>query len=157
MKIGIMADSHDHMDYLQKAVELFNKEKVDHVLHAGDYVAPFTKRIIDKLNMPFQGVLGNNDGEILGLKSAFGDITVAPRHLEIDGKKFCILHEPYNLEAIEKSGLFDYIIYGHIHKVDIREGPSTVINPGEVGGWLSGKATVVILDTSTGRIDLREL
>jgi len=41
MKIGIMSDSHDNMNMVAKAVELFNQRGVSRVLHAGDIIAPF--------------------------------------------------------------------------------------------------------------------
>ncbi|RLI45996.1 YfcE family phosphodiesterase, partial [Candidatus Bathyarchaeota archaeon] len=41
MLIGIMADTHDRLPLLDKAVKRLNEEKVKLVLHAGDYVAPF--------------------------------------------------------------------------------------------------------------------
>jgi predicted phosphodiesterase len=41
------------------------------------------------------------------------------------------------------------VVYGHTHKVDIREGKPLIINPGECSGWLYGQATVVTLDLET--------
>jgi len=41
MKVGIMSDSHDRLPYIKRAVDIFNRESVDLVLHAGDYVAHF--------------------------------------------------------------------------------------------------------------------
>ena len=35
-KIGIMSDTHDRLDAVEKAIDLFNREKVEHVLHASD-------------------------------------------------------------------------------------------------------------------------
>ena len=34
MKLGIISDTHDNMPVIAKAVELFNDEKVDLVIHA---------------------------------------------------------------------------------------------------------------------------
>ena len=44
MKIGMMADTHDNLNNIKKAVEIFNQEKIDLLLHAGDFVSPFTAR-----------------------------------------------------------------------------------------------------------------
>jgi len=39
------------------------------------------------------------------------------------------------------------IIYGHTHRTDLRKiGKTLIINPGECGGWLSGKSTIALLD-----------
>ena len=53
-KIGIMSDSHDNLPAIRAAVELFNREKVDLVIHAGDVGAPFTAREIKKLRCPYK-------------------------------------------------------------------------------------------------------
>ncbi|ODS31814.1 MAG: hypothetical protein SCARUB_03062 [Candidatus Scalindua rubra] len=42
MKIGIVADSHDNVPAIKKAVEYFNQSNVEFVIHAGDYIAPFS-------------------------------------------------------------------------------------------------------------------
>ena len=49
MLIGVIADTHDNMDKLKKAVDLFNERAVELVLHAGDYIAPFTSRELRRL------------------------------------------------------------------------------------------------------------
>ncbi len=40
MLIGLMADTHDNIHLIDRAVERFNEEGVELVLHAGDYVSP---------------------------------------------------------------------------------------------------------------------
>ena len=45
------------------------------------------------------------------------------------------------------SGNYDIIIFGHTHKpVSQREGNTLLLNPGETGGWLTGKSTAALLD-----------
>ncbi|HLD30045.1 MAG TPA: metallophosphoesterase family protein, partial [bacterium] len=57
-----------------------------------------------------------------------------------------------------KSQNYDLIIYGHTHKIDTRkEGKTLVINPGELGGWLTGRKTFVILDLASMKYRLAEL
>ena len=68
------------------------------------------------------------------------------------------MHEPIAIEALAKSGKYDYIIYGHTHKQDIRkEGRTMIINIGETGGWLTGKCNIGILDTNSGEIKIIEI
>lgn len=67
MILGILADTHDNLPKIEKAVKLFNKNKVDFVLHAGDFVAPFAISALKGLSCGWQGVFGNNDGEKEGL------------------------------------------------------------------------------------------
>jgi len=149
MKLGIMSDSHDNLPLISKAVELFNNENVDLVLHAGDFVSPFTANILKDLNAKFIGVFGNNDGDKLFLRRRFeaiGNIHEDYCELVLDGKKIVLMHQPKFLEALVASAKYDLIIYGHTHEVDIRQGPPVVVNPGECGGWLTGTATVVVID-----------
>ena len=149
MKLGIMSDSHDNLPLITKAVELFNNENVDLVLHAGDFVSPFTANILKDLNAKFIGVFGNNDGDKLFLRRRFeaiGNIHEDYCELVLDGKKIVLMHQPKFLEALVASAKYDLIIYGHTHEVDTRQGPPVVVNPGECGGWLTGTATVVVID-----------
>ena len=157
MKIGIITDSHDHRENLEKAVNVFNNAGVEKVLHAGDLVAPFTKRELDKLTMPLVCVFGNNDGERLGLKQVFGEIYVPPLEMTLAGRKICLMHEPDNLEAVAKSGYYDVIIYGHTHEVDIRKEKSLILNPGESCDWLTGKSHIAILDLKSLEHELIEI
>lgn len=156
--VGILADSHDNMDALRQAVDVFTARNVDIVIHAGDLVAPFTARILKKLQCPLIITFGNNDGEIVGLRNVFnGQIFDPPHKVMINNKKVVILHDPILLNELQASDQFDVIIYGHLHKVDIRKGKPIVINPGECCGWLYGKRTVAVWDTVKDNVEVIEL
>ncbi len=149
MKIGIMSDSHDNLPLIDKAVEVFNREEVDLVLHAGDFVSPFTASVLQGLNTKLVGVFGNNDGDKRFLLRRFKDI--AELHddhceLEIEGKRIALMHQPTFLEALVASGRYDLIVYGHTHQIDVRREPTVVVNPGECGGWTSNTSTIATVD-----------
>lgn len=148
MKIGIISDTHDHMDNIRKALKIFKENNVKAIIHAGDFVSPFTWRVFKDFEGEFYGVFGNNDGDKVLLKKMYGErIQPQIREFEIEGKRIALMHEPQMLEALAQSGRFDLIVYGHMHEVDIRRINNTlIINPGEACGWLYGKATVVVLD-----------
>lgn len=151
MLAGVIADTHDNMNTLKTAVDLFNERGVELVLHAGDYIAPFTAREFRRLKCNLVGVFGNNDGEKFGLKNnftSFGELYEGIHQLELDGKKIALTHYPELAETLAESGAYDIVIYGHTHRADIRGPSPLVINPGECGGWLEGKSTVAILDVS---------
>ncbi|OQX84252.1 hypothetical protein B6D60_09635 [candidate division KSB1 bacterium 4484_87] len=159
-KIGIMSDSHDNLPAIRAAVDLFNSEKVDFVIHAGDLVAPFTAREMKKLNCPFEVVLGNNDGEILGLNRVYdGHVHLPPFELNLGGKNILVLHDGGLLQQIEEISGFDVIIYGHDHKANISEmrNGTLLINPGETGGWLYGSSTVCIYDVINDKAMIYDL
>src|SRR5689334_23920762 len=71
MNVGIISDTHDDIENVQRAIEIFNAEGVEYVIHAGDYVFPGIIKEFEKLNAKLIGVLGNNDGEKVHLLKNF--------------------------------------------------------------------------------------
>jgi uncharacterized protein len=148
--IGVMSDSHDNVTQVRKAVALFKDAGCDLVLHAGDVVAPFAARELAALTCPVKAVFGNCDGEKQGLEMAlekFGEIKDAPLLFSHGGRRLLLVHYHYSVATYASSGRYDIIIFGHTHKPDIRkEGTTLLLNPGEAGGWLTGKSTVALLN-----------
>jgi len=159
MEIGIISDTHDNMPRIKEAVAIFNERETGLVIHAGDYIAPFAIDPLADLECQYIGVFGNNDGEKLGLnKRSQGRINVPPHSLEFGGKKILVLHEPGELDALIKSQSYDIVIYGHTHKPVIeKQGRTLVINPGECGGWLTGKSTIALADLDRMTAEIVEL
>ena len=160
MLVGVIADSHDNMNMLKKAVDLFNERGVELVLHAGDYVAPFTAREFRRLQCRLVGVFGNNDGEKFGLAKqyeGFGELHEGIHQLELNGKMIAITHYPEIAETLADRGSYDVVIYGHTHRAEIREPEPIMINPGECGGWLEGQSTIALLDLNAMRVELIRL
>lgn len=158
--VGIMADTHDNRTAIQKAVALFNRCATGLVVHAGDMISPFCILDFKELQCPMQIVYGNNDGERIGLQSAFqskGMIQPGPRVFEYEGKRFMLMHEDACVEQLNGLRDIDVVIYGHTHAADIRPGPPLIINPGEAGGWLKQRATVALLDLRTMQAELVDL
>ena len=153
MKIGIISDTHDNLPQIKKAVEIFNREKVELVLHAGDFVSPFTFLEFKNINCPLKGVFGNNDGDKLYLQEKFkviGELYPAPYIVKINNKNVIMLHKEKLIDALAESQKYDVIIYGHTHRTDLRKiGKTLIINPGECGGWLTRKSTIGLLDLKT--------
>ncbi|MFX1503839.1 MAG: metallophosphoesterase [Promethearchaeota archaeon] len=160
MRIAVMSDTHDHMNNIKKSISIINERNVDALIHCGDYVAPFVKRLFDELNdsikKNFYGVFGNNDGDKLLLKKNLGQICEFPQNgheliLELEGKKIFVSHMPREktIKALTNSGNFDMILSGHTHSLShIKSDNGTlVVNPGELCGYLTGNATFAILDT----------
>ncbi len=148
MNIGIISDTHDNMPKIKEAVSIFNTKQVQFVIHAGDYVAPFSLAPLDDLKCDYIGVFGNNDGERTGLAKKSKDrIKVPPHNITLENRKIIILHEPNNIDNLIKKQNYDIVIYGHTHNPVIERHERTlVINPGECSGWLSGKSTIAVLD-----------
>ena len=120
--IGLMADTHDNLPMVDKAVQKFNVENVGLVLHAGDYVAPFVIPRFKVLKARFIGVFGNNDGDHEFLRKRFGEnenleIRGNFAGIDVDGTRIALLHGSDHelLEALIDSGGFDVVVHGHVH------------------------------------------
>ena len=141
MKIGVISDTHDHVAKIKQAVDIFNRQRVDFLVHAGDFIAPFSLNPFAKLTCDWRGVFGNNDGEREGLiKKCGGKIEPPPIFVEFAGKTMGVVHQFAPVAA-------DIIICGHTHEPRIeQQKDKLIINPGEVCGWLTTKSSLVILD-----------
>lgn len=158
--VGIISDTHDNRFSIKKAVDEFNKAGCSIIVHAGDYIAPFTIKEFEKLKGKFIGVFGNNDGEKKGLSLHFariGALYKPPHEFEYSDKRFVVMHEPDYLDKYLSNIEIDVIVYGHTHKIDIRYGKPLVINPGECCSWLSGRSTIVLIDLSKMDVELIDL
>lgn len=151
MKIGVISDTHDDFENTKKAVELFKNEKVDFVIHLGDYVSPPIVRLFKGLKLI--GVLGNNDGYKHMLLRAFeeiggelkGDFAV----VDAEETKIALYHGEFKeiSEALAKSQSYDVVLTGHLHKSEIKEiGRTLWISVGSANRFLSESPEVVILE-----------
>lgn len=161
MKLGVMADSHDNVPRVRRAVELFNERDVELVIHAGDFVAPFAVVPLGDLRCRVVAVFGNNDGERVGLAKKFdaiaGEVHPNLAEAEAGGRRIAAVHYPELARPIAESGSYDLVIYGHTHEIDVRRGKSLLLNPGETGGWLTGRWTVAIVDLAEMEVEIFDL
>ena len=164
MIVGIIADTHDRLPMVDKAVKMLNEQNVELVLHAGDYIAPFVIPHFKSLKPKFIGVFGNNDGEKDGLKKKFKEINAEIHgnfaEVAVDGLKIALLHgsEEELLQSLINVESHDVIIYGHTHEAKTyRKGRTIIINPGEVCGYLTEKSTIALLNSQTKEVKIIEL
>ncbi|OGD12386.1 MAG: hypothetical protein A2Y86_03315 [Candidatus Aminicenantes bacterium RBG_13_62_12] len=159
--IGILADSHDNLDSLRRAVGMFRDNGCGLIIHAGDFVAPFAARELEKAGCPVRAVFGNCDGEREGLRAVLdplGGVHEEPYLFEYLGKTYLLAHRHERLDALLAKHSPWVLIYGHTHETDIRTEKGTlIINPGEAGGWLSGRSTAAMLDPETRRATIISL
>jgi putative phosphoesterase len=165
MLVGLMSDTHDAIPLVQAAVRELNRRKVALVLHAGDFVAPFVIRELQKLDAPFLGVFGNNDGDHELLKKRVAEkkdcvIRDTFATTSLDGATMAVLHgnEGELLDALVRGEIFDLVLHGHTHQKEIiRRGKTLLVNPGEVCGYLTGDPTMAVFDTETREAELVDL
>jgi hypothetical protein len=155
-KIGLISDTHDNLNMVNAAVKKFNELDLSLVIHCGDYIAPFTLENFQGLKVKLLGVFGNCDGEKEGLRKKAEELGFSlhlpPYKLELEGKKILISHN-----LITPPSDIDIIVHGHTHKPLITPGNPLIINPGEASGWLTGKATIGILDLDNLKVEIIEL
>ncbi len=154
MKVGLISDTHDNLGMIDRAMELFDTKGVEVIVHAGDWVAPFSARKFEAFSGDLYGSYGNNDGEIIGLARAFREMGATVKgeftEFELEGQRAAVIHGTYPrvVEAIVSSGVFPTIVSGHSHVPLVeRKGEVLLVNPGEACGYLHGRSTVGILDT----------
>jgi hypothetical protein len=171
MLVGIMSDTHDYLPLVDKAVKKFIDEKVELVLHAGDYVSPFVIPHFKPFKGRFIGVFGNNDGDHEFLKRRFKEFGLEIRgvfaEVKIDGLRIALLHggEPGGppgpselLRSLISSECYDVVIHGHVHDAKAyRQGKTLIINPGEVCGYLTEKSSIAVLNTKTMDVKIIQL
>jgi len=146
MKIGVISDTHDHLD--PRVPELF--EGVDHILHAGDIGLPWVILQLESI-APVTAVLGNND---VGLNFKETEL------VQLDGCKFLIHHivDVRSPSPVVQRRLIrdnpDVIVFGHTHKpFNVRIGKALFFNPGYAGkGRFAMPRTVAILHCEKGQI-----
>ncbi len=159
MIIGIISDSHDNVPAIRKAIAFLNEKKVNMVIHAGDYVAPFAVRLFKELDCPWIGVFGNCDGEKKGLTLVSESrIQEPPYELNLGGKSVYITHD---INIASEDGVIpgrDIVICGHTHQASVsRKENQLYINPGELCGYVYGKSTLAILDTEKMDAEIVEI
>jgi len=161
MRIGILSDTHDQLPMIDAAVEFYRQKSVEHVIHAGDFIAPFSVKRLKAVACPVTAVFGNNDGEKEGIRKAFGDwgsVHERVARITLAGRRIVVVHEPDFVEEAAASGMCDVVVYGHSHGSDIREvGSCLVVNPGGCGGVPDCDPTCVLLDLDTMKAKLKTL
>jgi putative phosphoesterase len=165
MLVGLMSDTHDNLPLIDKAIARMNEAKVGLVLHAGDYIAPFVIPRFRELRSRLVGVFGNNDGDHELLKKRFSEnpnLEIRDSFAEVaaEGTRIALLHgsDRELLKSLITGDNYDFIVHGHTHSVETyRKGKTLVVNPGEVCGYLTGKASIAVLDTNRREASIIEL
>jgi len=164
MRIGLISDTHDNVPMIKAAIRRLNELDVALVLHAGDYISPFTAKPYSELRAKMIGVLGNNCAEREKLREVYAavgkDIVGNFAEVEAGGRRIALLHghDDALLRSLTAHGGYDAVVHGHDHKAKIVEqGSALVINPGEVCGYVTGRSSLGVLDTETLRAEIIDI
>lgn len=159
MKIAILSDIHDNLDALARALDA--AKGCEALICCGDLNSPF---VVKALGSGFSGpqhiVFGNNDADRFRITTIARDFSHINLHgeyveLELGGLSFSVNHFDNIGRALAAGGQFDVVCFGHNHRHEVAQNSfTTLINPGEIYGRLSGESTFVIFETATREASL---
>ena len=166
--VGVLSDSHDDIGSLERAIEILQRTGVDEIIHLGDLVSPFSLKPIINSGIPFRLLRGNNDAEsLVTIMTLENNAKYYPSPAEIElGERKALIFHGFGSKDLTKfiavqaasSGKYEFVLYGHTHELHIEEVDSSIIiNPGEVCGKLTGRKTIVILDTREKDVEVIDL
>ncbi len=157
MKSLVISDIHDHILNLESVLQLANTASCDSIICCGDLCSSFILDLIHKnYQLPVHIVFGNNDGDqfhlnqkatILNLDrkpncqiQLHGQFLIAEKGHKLDGiipsASIAVYHYPQMAEILARSGIFDFVFYGHNHKSSIEtRGTCLLANPGSIMGY----------------------
>jgi uncharacterized protein len=164
MRLGIVSDIHDHLHYLEPAIDFLNGE-TDLLVCCGDLCSPFVVDQLQKYRGPVHIVFGNNDADLFRITRKSSErVQVHGELLELnlDGFRVGVNHYDNIAKGLARSGLYDLVCYGHNHRFRLeRHGDTTALNPGAImgsafgpGGWERIPATCAVFDTQKSEAQL---
>lgn len=158
MLLGIISDTHEHIENIEKAKRLFAEKGASPIIHLGDYCAGPSVRAF--AGTKIIGILGNNDGDVLRIEQNFkqidGDFRWEFCVLEFDGLTIACYHGtvPEITEALIGCKKYDVVLSGHTHESSLATLDGVLaLNPGSAHGF--GKAgTVALLETTMKKAEI---
>ncbi len=175
MIIGIISDTHDKLEPLERALDAFAASGVELILHGGDWTKPETVLALAEgaaaRGLAWTGVLGNNDERAREEILAAGQGKIIPEpvlSIETGGIRLAVHHGhmPRVMRELVADSNLELVVRGHSHKSEVTERPGgLLVNPGSTAfaiprraGWLPSVAiydtaaqTAAILELSPGR------
>ncbi len=163
MKIGILSDTHNDSENIQRTLQVFERYQVSSLLHCGDVTSLASLQWFTEY--PLILTFGNGDvatGEMKAYLKGCNNSNEALYQYEwnLNGKRIAATHG--HLREINDSILrqqnVDYFFHGHTHeKVDSWVGRTRVINPGAVVRTGNNSSSVCIFDPEMETIVFEEL
>ena len=158
--IALISDTHENEVATRKAIEVIKQRNPDFTIHLGDIISPPMLDLFE--GMKLKVLLGNNDGEVNGLRKKCehhgfeGPFEELAIHHQ--GKKLYCYHGT-NKEVLSNNiyyGEFDYVIYGHTHVMDDhKERGTRVINPGAL--FRAQRYTIAFLDVEKNQLEFVDI
>jgi putative phosphoesterase len=149
VRLGIISDTHGHVELTRPAARMFESLDINAVLHCGDIGSMAVVELFAA--WPTHFVFGNCDEDLDEFEAAirqagqtchgmFGDF-------ELDGVRIALLHSHQHrlFRQTIDSGDYRLICYGHSHVAAIdHHGDTVVLNPGAI--YRASRHSVAIVD-----------
>lgn len=155
MRIGILSDSHNHLERTRAAVRILVEAGAETLIHCGDLATP--EIVVACAVRPFYFVFGNHDGASAPHLEAAARAAGATclgwgGVIELAGKRIGVIHghlatDRKRIEAERP----EYLLSGHTHAaLDWMDGPTRRINLGAL--FRASEFSVALLDLGTGSL-----
>ena len=155
MRIGVISDTHGHVERTMRAVRMLTSLEVERVIHCGDIGSPSIPPLLD--GWPTDYVDGNVDHDTNDLSQA---ITAAGgvfhgrfADLEIAGIRIAVLHsdDQRRFQDTIANGSWPLVCYGHTHIAKLEEVQAVkVLNPGAL--YRTAMPSLAIVDLPSLKI-----
>ena len=160
MRLGVISDTHGHVELTRPAVRMLESLEVEAVLHCGDIGSMAVVELFAA--WPTHFVFGNCDENTAAFAAAikragqtchglFGE-------LDFDGVKVALLHshERNRFRETIDSGRYRLVCYGHTHVAAIdRRGATLVLNPGAI--YRASPHSIAVVDLPAVEASIIEL
>ena len=154
MLLGIVSDTHGHVENTRRAIRMLDSLGIEQVIHCGDIGSTEIPPLFAA--WPTHFVFGNVDYNEVDLREA-----IAQSRLKCHGRfgeltlgqwKLAFLHgddQPLLCEAIE-GGRYDLVCHGHTHVArQARQGKTLILNPGAM--YRANPHSIAVVDAATLR------
>ncbi|MCC6904254.1 MAG: metallophosphoesterase family protein [Anaerolineae bacterium] len=163
MKVGVIADTHNHIENTRRALNILKARGVERIIHCGDITTPKVIDLFAGTQATF--VFGNMD-------QGHAELMESAKHLmgvgsmgylytaDWDGVRLAVCHgnDGEKLEELIQCGLYRYVFHGHTHRRrDERIGTTRVVNPGAVGGKRHEPRSICVVDFATDQLSFIEI
>jgi hypothetical protein len=152
MLLGVVSDTHGHVDYAREAVRMLEGFNPAAVIHCGDIGSAEIVPLFAA--WPTHFVLGNVDEGADEIEAAIAAAGQANHglfgRLSLGGRRIAFLHghDSQRLRETIASGAWDLVCSGHTHRRDLRREKQTVVlNPGALYRATPHSLAIVDLET----------
>ena len=160
MRLGVISDTHGHVELTRPAVRMFESLEVNAVLHCGDIGSIAVVELFAA--WPTHFVFGNcdenTDAFAIAIEKASQTCHGLFGELEFEGVKVALLHshERRRFRETIDGGQYRLVCYGHTHVAAIdRRDETVVLNPGAI--YRASPHSIAVVDLPTVAATIIEL